>query len=48
MIKGVEEDIDYMLRKLKKEYDKLGLYMNMKTTKDLRIGEEDADSNLQL
>ena len=34
------DDIEYMARKLKEEYEKWGLYINIEKTKYLCIGEE--------
>lgn len=48
IIANCEEDIDYMLRKLKEEYDLAGMKMNVAKTEYLRIGEEDEDPDLQL
>ncbi|XP_044755011.1 uncharacterized protein LOC123313964 [Coccinella septempunctata] len=50
IIANCEEDIDYMLRKLKEEYEKWGLNINMKKTEYLHIGgeQEEEDPSLQL
>lgn len=48
IIANCEEDIDYMLRKLKDEYERAGMKMNVSKTEYLRVGEEDEDPDLQL
>lgn len=48
LIANCEEDVDYMLRKLKDEYEQVGMRMNLTKTEYLRIGKEDEDPELQL
>ncbi|XP_050502979.1 uncharacterized protein LOC126882213 [Diabrotica virgifera virgifera] len=43
-----EEDMDYMFRKLKKEYEKWGLNMNMSKTEYLKIGDDEEDPELEI
>ncbi|KAF2882238.1 hypothetical protein ILUMI_23931 [Ignelater luminosus] len=44
----MKDDVDYMLRKLKEEYENWGMNVDMLKTEYLRIGEEQEDPDLQL
>lgn len=48
LIASDEEDVDYMLRKLREGYEKWGRTMNGYKTEYLRIGEEKEDPQLQV
>ncbi|KAF2887390.1 hypothetical protein ILUMI_18783 [Ignelater luminosus] len=48
IIANCEDDIDYMLRKPKEEYENWGMNVNMQKTEYLRTGEEQEDPDLQL
>ncbi|KAF2885891.1 hypothetical protein ILUMI_20283 [Ignelater luminosus] len=48
IIASYEDDVDYMLRKLKAEYENWDMKVNMQKTGYLRIGEEQEDLDLQL
>lgn len=43
-----EEDVDYMFRKLRDEYEKWGLAIIMDKIKYIRLGDEKEDPQLQL
>lgn len=48
VIANEEEDLDYMFRKLKKEYERWGLNMNLTKTEYLLIGNESEEQDLEI